>query len=131
MTKETLASGLPPGQDNLAFDSNGNLYVSHYQDGSLIEIQDGSVRTVIEGGPCIFGGLHAVQSGGKELLCLSDTWCFRSYDLDTKEEIHTERNIFLPTNKIQINNTVAPYGNNLILCGGWCRRYNTNLGSNE
>jgi sugar lactone lactonase YvrE len=56
-----LFAQLKPGLDNLAFDSQGRLFVSHGEDGSIVEIMDdASVRIVSEGGLTIPKGIAVV-----------------------------------------------------------------------
>ena len=64
MTPEPeLLAQLKPGLDNLAFDSEGRLFVSHAQDGSIVEVlEDASVRIVSEGGLVIPSGIAVLGS---------------------------------------------------------------------
>ena len=83
-TKEVLATGLPPGQDNLAFDSKGNLYVSHFGNGSIIEIKkNDNMRTVIkEENLSIFGGFEIIEnSDGTETIYAANHWSLAIYDM--------------------------------------------------
>ena len=56
-----LLAQLKPGLDNLAFDSEGRLFVSHAQDGSIVEVlEESSIRVVSEGGLVIPSGIAVV-----------------------------------------------------------------------
>jgi sugar lactone lactonase YvrE len=86
--RETVAE-LPPGADNLAFDSTDRLYVSSFWNGSILEVlPDGEMRTVSPGGLIAPGGLgvHARADGGESVF-VADVFTVREFDGLTGAEI--------------------------------------------
>jgi len=86
--RETIAE-LPPGADNLAFDSEDRLYVSSFWNGSILEVlPDGMTRTVSPGGLIAPGGLgvHARADGGETVL-VADLFTVREFDGLTGDEV--------------------------------------------
>ena len=86
-TFETVTSSLAYGLDNLAFDSQGRLFVSNLADGSISEVlPDGSIRTVSAGGMITPGGIAVLpQSNGCESLFVADLWSLREFNAKTGE----------------------------------------------
>ncbi len=73
---------LKPSLDNLAFDSQGRLFVSHAEDGSIVEIlDDSSVRIVSEGGMVIPMGIGVVGN----TVYTGDPHSVRGFDRHTGE----------------------------------------------
>ncbi len=88
--RETVVK-LPPGSDNIAFDSRDRLYISNFWDGSILEaLPDGTTRTVSPGGMIIPGGIavHTRPSGGESVF-VSDMFTTREYDGATGDLIRT------------------------------------------
>jgi len=78
----TTIAQLTPGLDNLAFNSRGELYVSHSQDGSIVEVHpNGGARTVSRTGLIAPGGI-AVLPGpkGRDALWVGDLFALREFD---------------------------------------------------
>ena len=88
-----LVAQLPSSLDNLAFDGEGSLFVSGYQDGFIHEVlADGTTRTVSPGGLTLPGGV-AVQGNS---VFVADYWCLREFDQKTGQETYVERTYFDP-----------------------------------
>ena len=79
--KKVIAK-LSPGIDNLAFDSQDNLYVSNANDGSVTRVlPNGQGRTLSPGGMMIPGGIAALSGpDGKDHLYVGDILTLREYD---------------------------------------------------
>lgn len=87
-SRETAAA-LPPGADNLAFDSGNRLFVSSFWNGSILEVlPDGATRTVSPGGLIAPGGLgvHARADGGESVF-VADVFTVREFDGLTGDEV--------------------------------------------
>ena len=87
-TRETVAE-LPPGTDNLCFDSQDRLYVSSFWNGSILEILlGGETRIVSPGGMIAPGGLgvHTRADGGESVF-VADFFTVREFDGFTGDEI--------------------------------------------
>jgi sugar lactone lactonase YvrE len=87
-SRETVAA-LPPGADNLAFDSGNRLFVSSFWNGSVLEVlPDGTTRTVSPGGLIAPGGLgvHARPDGGESVF-VADVFTVREFDGLTGNEV--------------------------------------------
>lgn len=107
---------LTPGLDNLAFDSQDQLFVSHAQDGSILKIlPSGIPRTVSKSGMITPGGV-AVLPGleGRESVYVADLFALREFDGRTGTEMGLQRNILGASDLISPF-TVAAHGENLVL----------------
>lgn len=114
-SKEMIARLGSPGWDNLAFDSRGRLFVSHYSDGSVVEVLPGDqLRTVSEGGIILPGGIAAMLRAGRECVMVADLWTLREFDALTGEAVSMEHSSFLPTGLLAPM-TVSVDGSNLVL----------------
>ena len=107
---------LPSGLDNLAFDSNDRLYVSHGQDGSIFEVlADGTTRTVSPGGMIAAGsGVAVLPRSDGESVFVADFFTLREFDGLTGEERSVERH-YIGVPGITSPETVSPDGNHLVL----------------
>jgi hypothetical protein len=86
-----LLAQLKPGLDNLAFDSQGRLFVSHAEDGSIVEIlDDSSVRIVSEGGMVIPKGIAIVG----DVVYTGDPHSVRGFDRRTGELVSETISVF-------------------------------------
>jgi len=86
-----LLAQLKPGLDNLAFDSEGRLFVSHAEDGSIVEIlDDSSVRIVSEGGLVIPQGIAVVD----DAVYTGDPHSVRGFDRRTGELVSETLSVF-------------------------------------
>lgn len=109
-----LVAQLPSSIDNLAFDADGHLYVSGYQDGFIFEVlADGTTRAVVPGGITSPGGV-AVRG---DSVFVADLWSLRELDRRTGQEVYVERFYFDPATFVEPM-TVAVDGDNLILSDG-------------
>jgi sugar lactone lactonase YvrE len=80
--EKTLFATIQPGLDNLAFDSEGNLYVSNADFGSIVEIlPNGQPRTISSGGMIAPMGI-AVLPGANNQDVLYAADLFRLYELN-------------------------------------------------
>jgi sugar lactone lactonase YvrE len=107
---------LTPGLDNLAFDSNDQLFVSHAQDGTIFRILPSGVsRTLNKSGMILPGGV-AVLPGleGRESVYVADLFTLREFDGRTGRPMGLDRNILGATELIPPF-TVAADGDNLVL----------------
>jgi outer membrane protein assembly factor BamB len=86
-----LFAQLKPGVDNLAFDSQGRLFVSHVEDGSIVEVlADGSARIVSEGGMVIPKGIGVVGN----TVYTGDPHSVRGFDRRTGELVSETISVF-------------------------------------
>jgi sugar lactone lactonase YvrE len=111
----TIVASIEPGVDNLVFDSQDRLFISHAQDGSVIEVmEDGSARDIVPGGIIAAGGITLVTEGDEEDLFISDLFTLRKINKTTGaiEEV-TRHFIGLPG--LISPFTASSHGNQLIL----------------
>lgn len=97
------------GLDNLAFDSQGTIYVSSFLDGSIYRVlPSGNVRTISRGGMIAPGGIAVLphRRGGPSLV-VADTFSFRTFHARTGRPGLVEE-VFGTAG------TVAPYGDDLL-----------------
>jgi sugar lactone lactonase YvrE len=113
--KVTIAT-LPPGTDNLAFDSRGRLFVSHAQDGSIFEIRPrGEPRMVSTGGMILPGGVAVLgRPQGGESVFVADVYSLREFNGLTGQPGSVARNLFDPRG-ITSPMTVSSDGGNWVL----------------
>jgi sugar lactone lactonase YvrE len=114
--RETIAS-LPPGTDNLAFDSRDRLFVSHANEGTIFEVQaGGKVRTVSEGGMVTPGGVAVLaRPDGSESVFVADLWTLREFHGLTGRQISAQGASFAVPAGITPPMTVSADGKNLVI----------------
>lgn len=80
--EKTLFTTIQPGLDNLAFDSNGSLFISNADFGSIVEVlPSGQPRTISKGGMISPMGLAVLPGANKkDALYVADL--FRLYHRD-------------------------------------------------
>jgi sugar lactone lactonase YvrE len=113
----TVIARLEPGLDNLAFDSHDRLFVSHFQDGFIAEVErDGQVRMVSRGGMILPGGVAALPRGGDgESVFVADLFSLRELDARTGHQRGIERGVVGVSPLLSPVFTVAPDGGNLLM----------------
>lgn len=79
--EKAVIANLPPGLDNLAFDSQGSLYVSNANEGSIILILPSAQgRTLSPGGMIAPGGVAVLQRpDGGESVFVADLFTLREF----------------------------------------------------
>jgi sugar lactone lactonase YvrE len=104
--KSVLAT-LPPGIDNLAFDAQGRLFVTHNSQASVFEVKtDGTVRTVSPGGMTAPAGVAIMTQNGVDTIYTANVMAINPFDAQTGQAgAPYEANAV----------TVAPDGENLLL----------------
>jgi sugar lactone lactonase YvrE len=114
---KTVIAALEPGLDNLAFDSHDRLFVSHFQDGFIAEVErDGQVRMVSRAGMILPGGVAALPRGGDgESVFVADLFSLRELDARTGQQRGIERGVVGVSPLLSPVFTVAPDGGNLLL----------------
>jgi sugar lactone lactonase YvrE len=113
----TVIAKLPPGVDNLAFDSRDRLFVSHTDDGSIFAIlPSGQSRTVSEGGLILPGGVAVInRPHGGESVFVADLWTLREFNGLTGRAVSAEHSSFAVPDGITAPLTVAADGENVIV----------------
>jgi len=73
---------LERGLDNLAFNSEGRLFVSNAEEGTVVEVfPNGTHKVVSPGGMIAPAGVAVLSDDkGDERVYVADTWMFREYD---------------------------------------------------
>ena len=114
--KEVIAQ-LPPGLDNLAFDSQDRLFVSHTSDGSIFEVlPDGTIRTVSPGGMINPGGIAVItRPDGGESIFVADVNALREFDGLSGEELSVEHSWIGFPGSVMSPLTASPDGDDLVL----------------
>lgn len=113
--KEVIAQ-LDRGLDNLAFDSNDRLFISHAQDGHIYSIlPSGQARALNKGGMVGPGGVAVLPgAAGTESVFVADIWSLREFDGLTGRPKGLERSI-LGVSGLIPPGTVAAHGDHLVL----------------
>ncbi len=113
--KEVIAR-VTPGGDNLAFDSQDRLYVSHTQDGTIFEVlPDETTRTVSPGGMIFPGGIAVLPRPDGESVFVADFWTLREFDGLTGEARHVERHWIGVPGSITVPFTVSADDDKLVV----------------
>jgi len=114
--REVIATGLS-GLDNLAFDSHDRLFISHAQDGSIVEVlPSGKNRTVSQGGMIVPVGVAVLpRADGSESVFVADLWTLREFDALTGEALSIERHFIGVPGSITSPMTVSSDGKHLVL----------------
>ena len=114
--RKTVLAHLPPGIDNLAFDSRGRLYVSHANDGSIFEVLLGAPRRVSGGGMIAPGGVAVMpRVQGGESVFVADIWTVREFNGLTGRAGSTQDSSFAVPEGIAPPSTVSADGGNLVI----------------
>lgn len=80
---KTLVTEVPPNSDNFNFDSEGNLYISSAEDGSIRRLKsNGKLKEISPAGMILPGGL-AVREGadGEDELFVGDMFTLRKFEV--------------------------------------------------
>ncbi|MCA0933285.1 hypothetical protein LCM02_12555 [Lutimonas saemankumensis] len=115
---KTLFTTLQPGLDNLAFDSEGNLYISNADFGWIIQILPSGQARTISGGGMIGPQGVAVLSGknNKDAIFVGDLFRMRNFNGRTGKEEEVFKGYLVPeTDKLTMPFSVQPDGNNLVV----------------
>ncbi len=112
---KTLFVTLQEGLDNLAFDANGNLYVSNADYGWIIEVQpNGQTRTVSSGGMINPGGLALLNDQND--LYVADLFRLRECNGLNGQDVGDDKGHLIPSpGALTLPMTVSADGNNLVV----------------
>ena len=119
---KTVIATLQDGLDNLAFDSNGRMYISNADHGWIVQmLPSGQARTISQGGMINAQGV-AVLPGpdGKDIVFVADHFRLRTFNgLTGKTGVnykgHLLQNPSIPS--LTMPQTVSVDGDNLIISG--------------
>jgi len=116
--EKTLYATIQPGLDNLTFDTNGTLYISNADFGSIVEIlPSGRIRTISKGGMIAPMGLAVLPGANKQdALYVADVFRLRKFNGLTGKEDHVYKGDLLgrPGN-LTTPFTLSADGDNLIV----------------
>lgn len=119
MTGETtLFAELERGMDNLAFDTDGNLYISNADAGWVIELlSSGEERTISNGGFIAPQGLAVLPgSNNADNLFVADLWTLRQLDTDNGQLVNNYGGLPIPQpGSLSLPQNLSVDGNNLII----------------
>jgi sugar lactone lactonase YvrE len=103
------------GLDNMAFDSQDRLFVSHANNGTIFQVLPiDESRIVSEGGMIFPGGVCAMTFGDEERVIVADLWTIKEFDARTGEQLQvTGRMATGSMNPSAL--TFHPDGDNLIV----------------
>jgi sugar lactone lactonase YvrE len=116
--EKTLFATIQPGLDNLTFDSNGTLYISNADFGSIVEIlPNGRIRNISKGGMIAPMGLAVLPgANNKDDVYVADLFRLRKFNGLTGNEDQVYKGDLLgrPGN-LTTPFTLSPDGDNLIV----------------
>lgn len=116
--EKTLFTKIQPGLDNLAFDSNGTLFISNADFGSIVEIlPSGQPRTISSGGMISPMGMAVLPgANNKDALFVADVFRLRNFNgLTGKEENVYKGDLLGGTGNLTTPFTLSADGDNLIV----------------
>ncbi len=115
--EKTLLAKIQEGLDNLAFDSNGSLFISNADFGSIVEIlPSGQPRTVSVGGMIGPMGLAVLPGTNKQdALFVADVFRLRKLNGLTGKLENIYKGDFGGADNLTTPFTLSPDGNNLIV----------------
>jgi sugar lactone lactonase YvrE len=116
--EKTLFATIQPGLDNLAFDSNGSLFISNADFGSIVQIlPSGQPRTISKGGMISPMGLAVLPGANKQdALFVADLFRLRKFNgLTGKEENIYKGDLLGREGNLTTPFTLSADGNNLIV----------------
>lgn len=116
--EKTLFTTLEPGLDNLAFDSDGTLYISNADFGWIVEIlPSGRARTISRGGMIGPQGVAVLTgSKNKDAVFVGDMFRMRNFNGLTGKEEKVYKGYLVPeANKLTMPFSVQADGENLIV----------------
>jgi sugar lactone lactonase YvrE len=82
--EKSVIATLPPGIDNLAFDAQDRLFVTHNSQATVFELMaDGTVRTVSPGGMTAPTGVAIMTQNGVDTIYTSNVMAINPFDAQT------------------------------------------------
>lgn len=116
--EKTLFATLQPGLDNLAFDSQGTLYISNADFGTIVQmLPNGKPRTISRGGMISPMGLAVLPGANKQdALFVADLFRLRQFNGLTGKEVNVYKGDLLGTpGNLTTPFTLSADGDNLIV----------------
>jgi len=113
----TLFTTLQPGLDNLAFDSDGNLYVSNADFGWIVELlPSGEARTVREGGMIGPQGLAVLSESNRDAVYVGDVFRMQKFNGSNGDNETNYKGYLVPQpEKLTMVCSVQADGDNLVV----------------
>ena len=116
--EKTLFTTLDPGLDNLAFDSDGTLYISNADFGWIVQIlPSGQARTISRGGMIGPQGVAVLQGpNNKDAVFVGDLFRMRNFNGLTGKEEEVYKGYLVPEpGKLTMPFSVQADGENLVV----------------
>jgi sugar lactone lactonase YvrE len=113
----TLFANLQPGLDNLAFDADGNLFVSNADFGWIVELlPSGETRTVREGGMIGPQGLAVLQESNRDAVYVGDVFRMQKFNGANGDSENDFKGYLVPQpEKLTMPFSVHADGGNLVV----------------
>ena len=113
----TLFATLQPGLDNLAFDADGNLFVSNADFGWIVELlPSGETRTVREGGMIGPQGLAVLQESNRDAVYVGDVFRMQKFNGTNGDSENEYKGYLVPQpEKLTMPFSVQADGGNLVV----------------
>jgi sugar lactone lactonase YvrE len=115
---KTVIATLQDGLDNLAFDSNGRMYISNADHGWIAQmLPSGQARIISPGGMIIPQGLAVLPgSNGQDALFVADYFRLRKFNgLTGRPEGYYKGHLIPEEGSLTLPMTVSADGNNLVV----------------
>ena len=115
---KTVIATLQDGLDNLAFDSDGRMYISNADHGWIVQmLPSGQARTISPGGMVNGQGVAVLQgSDGKDLVYVADLWRLREFSGITGKPEKIYKGYLVPEpGAMTTPMTVSADGSNLVI----------------
>jgi sugar lactone lactonase YvrE len=113
----TLFTTLQPGLDNLAFDADGNLYVSNADFGWIVELlPSGDARTVRDGGIISPQGIAVLEESNRDAVYVADVFRMQKFNGSNGENETNYKGYLVPQpEKLTMPFSVQADGENLVV----------------
>ena len=98
------------GLDNLAINSNDEIFVSSYSEGSIVKITEDSIEDILPGGIAHAGGLAVID----ENIMIADIQSVKAYNSNDGKEAWNYKNTFR-VSPIGANTAISSFGDYAIL----------------
>ncbi len=116
--KVTPFTTLQPGLDNMAFDSDGTLYMTNNDEGWVAEIlPNRQARIISPGGMIAPQGLAVLEgSNGKDAVFVADIFKLREFDGRNGKQVNSSKGYLIPgINTLNLPFTLSAKGEELVV----------------
>ena len=116
----TLFTTLPPGLDNMVFDTDGSLYMTNADDGWVAQVlKSGQAHFISPGGMIAATGLAIMEGpNNQDLLYQADLFRLRAFNATNGRQVDVYKGYLVPESPddLILPMNLTADGNDLIIC---------------